>query len=77
MCGKRTTMRCGITETATTRNFLFWLFLNNGNALWRVKICHDMKVVSCLLTEMTTTSSDFMKIPQGVVVVTFYSHDAM
>jgi len=33
-----------------------------------VKICHDKKVVSWLLKEMTRTSSDFMKIPQGVVV---------
>jgi len=74
---KKTTTRCGITETATTRNFVLWLFLNNRNALWHVKICHDAKIVLWLLKEMTTTSSDFMKIPQGVVVVTFYSHDAM
>jgi len=33
-----------------------------------VKIWHDAKVVSWLLKEMTTTSSDFLKIPQGVVV---------
>jgi hypothetical protein len=45
--------------------------------LWHWKICHDAKVVSWLLNEMTTTSSDFMKIPHGVVVVSFYSHDAM
>ena len=74
---KTTTTRCGITETATTWNFVLWLFLNNPNALWRVKICHDAKVVLWLLMEMTTTSSDFMKMPQGVVVVTFYSHEAM
>ena len=29
-----------------------------------MKICHDAKVVLWLLKEMTTTSSDFMKIPQ-------------
>ena len=29
------------------------------------------------LKEMTTTISDFMKITHGIVVVTFYSHDAM
>ena len=74
---KTTTTRCGIRETVTTRNFMLRLYLNNRNALWHVKICHVAKVVSWLLTEMTTTSSDFMKIPQGVVVVTFYSHDAM
>jgi hypothetical protein len=59
------------------RKFVLWLFLNNHNALWHVKICHDAKVVSRLLKEMTTTSSDFMKIPQGVVVFSFYIHDAM
>jgi hypothetical protein len=46
------------------RNFVLWLFLNNRNALWHVKIRHDAKVVLWLLKEMTTTSSDFMKIPQ-------------
>jgi len=74
---KRSTTRCGITETATTRNFVLWLFLNNRNALWHVKIRNDAKVVLWLLKEITTTSSDFMKIPQVVVVVTFYNHDAM
>ena len=74
---KTMTTRCGIRETATKRNFVLWLFLNNRNALWHVKICHDAKVVSWLLKEMTTTISDFMKIPQVVMVVTFYSHDAM
>jgi len=61
---KTTTTRCGVRETATTRNFMLWLFLNNRNAVWHVKICHDAKVVLWLLTEMTTTSSDFMKISQ-------------
>jgi len=56
---------------------VLWLFLNNRNALWQVKICHDAKVVLWLLKEIITTISDFMKIPQGVVVVTFYSDDAM
>ena len=42
-----------------------------------MKICHVAKVVLWLSKETTTTSSDFMKIPQGVVVVTFYTHDAM
>ena len=53
-------------KLTTTRNFVLWLFLNNRNALWHVKICHEATVVSWLLTEMTTTSSDFTKIPQGV-----------
>jgi len=53
-----TTTRCGIREAATMRHFMLWLFLNNRNALWHVKICHDAKVVSWLLTEMTTTSSE-------------------
>jgi hypothetical protein len=52
---KTTTTRCGVRETATTRNFVLWLFLNNHNALWHVKICHDAKVVSWLLKEKTTT----------------------
>ena len=56
--------RCGIRQTATTRNFVLWLFLNNRNVLWHVKIRHDAKVVLWLLNEMTTTSSDFMKMPQ-------------
>jgi len=43
---------------------VLWLFLNSRNALWHVKICHDAKVVLWLLKELTTTSSDFMKIPQ-------------
>ena len=63
--GKLTTTRCGIRETATTRNFVSWLFLNNHNALWHVKICHEAKVVSWLLKDMTT-SSDFTKIPQDI-----------
>ena len=71
---KMTTTRCGITERATTRNFVLWLFLNNRNALWHVKICHDAKVVSWLLNEMTTIA-EFMKIPQGVVVVAFYRYN--
>jgi len=50
---------------------------NDHNALWHVKICHDAEVVLWMLKDVTITSSDFMKIPQGVVVVTFYSHDAM
>jgi len=43
---------------------VLWLFLNNRNALWHVKIRHDAKVVLWLLKEMATTGSDFMKIPQ-------------
>jgi len=50
------------------RTFVLRLFLNNHNVLWHVKICHDAKVVSWLLKEMTT-STDFMKIQQGVMVV--------
>ena len=38
---KTTTTPCGVTETATTWNFMLWLFLNNRNALWHVMICHD------------------------------------
>jgi len=66
-----TTMRCGIRETATMRNFVLWLFLNKRNALWHVKICHDAKVVLWLLTEMTTTSSDFVKMPQTAEEVAY------
>ena len=32
---------------------MLWLFLNNRNALW-----HEAKVVSWLIKEMTTTSSE-------------------
>jgi hypothetical protein len=59
------------------RKFVLWLFLKNHYALCHVKICHDAKIVSWLLKEMTTTSSDLKKIPQGVVVAFFYSHGVM
>jgi len=68
---KTTRTRCGITETATMQNFVLWLFLNKRNALWHVKICHDAKVALWLLMEMTTTSSDFMKIPQTTEEVAY------
>jgi len=66
---KTTTTRCGIRETATTRNFVLWLFLYNRNALWHVKICHDAKVVSWLLQEMTTTSSEVEDVEVTVKTV--------
>ena len=50
-----------------SRNFVLWLFLNKRNALWHVKICHDAIVVLWL----TTTSSDFMKIPQTAEEVAY------
>jgi len=68
---KTTTTLCGIKETVTTQNFVLWLFLNNRSALWHVTICHDAKVVLWLLKEMTTTSSDFMKIPQTAEKVAY------
>ena len=64
-----TTTSCGIRETATTRNFVFWLLLNNRNALWHVKICHDAKVVSWVLQEMTTTSSEVEDVEVTVKTV--------
>jgi len=73
--GKTTTKRCGIRETATTRNFVLWLFVKNRNALWHVKIRHDAKVVLWLLKEMTTTSSDFMKTPQTAEEVAYQLMD--
>ena len=36
--GKTTTTRCGIRETAITRNVMLWLFSNNHNALWHLKM---------------------------------------
>jgi len=33
LSGKTTTTRCGMTETATTWNFVLWLFLNNHDAV--------------------------------------------
>jgi hypothetical protein len=42
-----------IREIATTRNFVLWLFLNNHNALWHVKICHDGK---CRVNELFISS---------------------
>ena len=46
---RTTTTCCGIIGKPTTWNILLWLFLNNRNALWHVKICHDAKFVSWLL----------------------------
>ena len=40
-----------------------------------MKICHDAKVVLWLSKEMTTTSSDFMKIPQTVEEVAYQLMD--
>jgi len=54
---------------------VLWLFLNNRNAFWQEKICHDAKVVLWLLKEMTTTSSDFMKIPQTAEEVAYQLMD--
>jgi len=57
------------------RSFVLWLFSNNRNALWHVKICHDAKVVLWLLKDMKTTSSDFMKIPQTTEEVAYQLMD--
>jgi len=46
---KTTTERCGITEMATTRNCVLWLFVNNHNTLWDERKSHNAK---CLLNEM-------------------------
>ena len=54
---------------------MLWLFLNNRNTLWHVKICHDAKVVLWLLKEMTTTSLGFMKIPQTAEEVAYQLMD--
>ena len=50
---------------------MLWLFLNNRNALWHVKICHDARVVLWLSKEMTTTSSNFIHIPQTAEKVAY------
>ena len=46
---KTTTTRCGIRETATTRNCVLWLFLNNHNAFWHERNSHNAK---CLWNEL-------------------------
>ena len=43
--------------------------------MWHVKICHDAKVVLWLSKETTTTSSDFMKIPQTAEEVAYQLMD--
>jgi len=48
---------------------VLWLFLNNRNALWHVKMCHDAKVVSWLLKEMTTASSELEVVEVTVKTV--------
>jgi hypothetical protein len=53
------------------RNFVLWLFLNNRKALWHVKMSHDAEVVMWLLKEMTTTISNFMKMPQTAEEVAY------
>ena len=63
-CFSITTTRSGIRETATTRNVMLWLFFNNHNRLWHVKIWHDAKVVLWLLKEMTTATNDLW---EGVI----------
>jgi len=70
-----TTTRYGIRETATMRNFVLWLFLNYCNALWHVKICHDAKVMLWLLKELTTTSSNVIKMPQTAKEVAYQLMD--
>jgi len=75
LSGKTTTTRCGIRETATTRNVVLWLFLNNRNALWHVMIYHDANVTLWLLKEMATASSGFMKVPQTAEEVAYQLMD--
>jgi len=43
LSGKKTTTRCGIRETATARNWVLWLFLNDHSALWYEKNSHNAK----------------------------------
>ena len=43
--------------------------------LWHVKICHDEEVVLWLLKEMTTMSSEFMKISQTAEEVAYQLKD--
>jgi len=43
--------------------------------LWHVKIWHDAKVMLWLFKEMTTMSSDFMKIPQTAEEVAYQLMD--
>ena len=45
--------------------------LNNRKALWHVKMSHDAEVVMWLLKEMTTTISNFMKMPQTAEEVAY------
>ena len=59
------------------KKFHILAVLNTHNAVWHVKKCHDVELASWLLKEMTTMHSSIMKIPQYIVVVSFYSHDAM
>jgi len=40
---KMITTRCGVKETATTRNGVLWLFLNNHNALWHERNSDNAK----------------------------------
>jgi CxxC motif-containing protein (DUF1111 family) len=77
MSEKTTRTRCGNIEKATTRNFASWMFCNSHNAFWHVEKCHDAKFKSWLLEKMTTTRSGNIELPERVVVVSFYSHDAM
>jgi len=52
---KKTTTRCCIRETVITRNVVLWLFSNNHNALWHLKIYRDAKVVAWLLKGMLSS----------------------
>jgi hypothetical protein len=55
---KTTATCCGIWETETAQNFVLWLFLNNRNAMWHVKICHEMKSCRAQITTVTVKGND-------------------
>jgi hypothetical protein len=67
----------GFRERDTARNFVSWLLLKSHNTFLHLEKCHYAKIVSWLVKKMTTTHSGITKIPQFIVVVAFYGHNAM
>jgi hypothetical protein len=69
------THRSNLPPDTLTRNSASWLLVKSHNAFWHFKKYHNVKFMSWLLKKMTTTCSGIMKIPQCVMVVSFYGHD--
>ena len=57
------------------RNFVFWLFLDNRDSLWHVKICHDAKVKICHDAKVKICNDAKVKICHDAIVVLWILKD--